>query len=195
MAGNRKPAQGGMHRFSTTPEQERLIAEEAKRADKPAHAVFREIVEAGFEAVAAGSGEPICESPGDGRQARAAGLANLAESAIADYAVFYMLRRIMAALGQDPDDLSRHPLAIASCLGNTECGTLIEIWERAGAKLADGADAFGAIVEACAESGVPPSMLTGPASIVQAPRNEGENKQKEGGNAKRRRKQKRQEGD
>ena len=191
MARKRKPTQGGIHRFSTTPEQERFIAEEASRAGKPAHAVFREIVESGFEAAIAGPGEPICETSGEGRQARAAGLANLAESAISDYAMFYMLRRILAALGQDPDDLSCHPLAIASYMGNTECGTLIGIWDRAGAKLADGADAFGAIVEACAEGGVPPSMLTGPARITQAPCNVGENEPKESGNAKRKRKKKR----
>lgn len=190
MADNRKPAQGGMHRFSTTPDQERIIAEEARRAGKPAHAVFREIVETGFEAAAA-SAKPGRGTPGDARRARAAGLAGLAESAIADYAMLYMLRRIMAALGQDPDDLSRHPLAVASWLGNTECGTLIGVWDRAGEKLADGADPFGAIAGACVEAGVSPVMLTGPARIVQAPRNEGESKQKEGGNAKRRRKQKR----
>ena len=118
-------------------------------------------------------------------------MANLAESAIADYAMFYMLRRIMAALGQDPDDLSRHPLAIANCLGSTECGALIGVWERAGAKLADGADAFGAIVEACAEGGVSPGMLTGTAHIAQAPGSEGKGKPKGGGNAGRKRKQKR----
>lgn len=173
---------GRKRKFSTTKDQESVLAAESKRTGKTEQAVFRGIVEEAFLARRNGA-------PGAG-EARAAGLANLAQGAMSDYAVLYMLRRIMAALNLDPDELSKHPLAVASFLGGTECGALVGMWDRAGARLAQGEDALGAIAGACTEGGMSPGMLTGAAGVSKAPGKDGKGEPKGGGDAKRKRKRK-----
>ncbi|MBQ9001893.1 MAG: hypothetical protein IJ087_08580 [Eggerthellaceae bacterium] len=162
MAKASKLRSGGCRRFSTTAGQEELIAREARRTGESTQAVFRRVVESGFEVrfEDAPGGRPKARGCETKPPARSAGLSILAVNVWANYAMFNMLRRILAALGGNADapDAS---LAMAAYMSRTDCSVPLRIWGDVGESLASGATYYEAVESACSKHGVTMAEFAG----------------------------------
>ena len=169
MAKASKSRSGGCRRFSTTAGQEELIAREARRTGESTQAVFRQVVEAGFDArfEDTSGGRPNARGRETEPAARSAVLSILAADAWANYAMFNMLRRILAALGWDADAPDA-PLAMAAYMSRTDCSVPLRIWSDVGESLASGATYYEAVESACSKHGVTMAEFAGSGAAETA---------------------------
>lgn len=196
MTTQKQAGTGRSRRFSTTARQERIIAAICARTGDDDITVFRDIVRRGFEAVSLD--EPEAGGPPDAtaperrdapleKAVNAIGYANLAAQAWSDHAMFGMLRLILAAVGQDPDDDGDPALVIAKHLCMADCSEPMAVWSDAGSRLADGENLFSAVMNACDDWGAPAERYAGvPRPGEATPQDDGKANGKEGNGKKKR---------